>query len=69
MKTALIVALDEGHGFLRDQGWHQTARLMTLAATEIERLNARVRELEDGARSDRPHRTSERSPLAPSSPP
>ena len=47
METALVVALHEGHGFLRDQGWHQTAQLMKLAATEIERLGARMRELED----------------------
>jgi len=49
MKTALVVSLHEGQGFLQDQGWDQTARLMTLAATEIERLSERVRELEDKA--------------------
>jgi hypothetical protein len=47
MKTPLSVALHEGHGFLQDQGWHQTAHLMTVAAQEIERLSARVRVLED----------------------
>jgi hypothetical protein len=46
MKTPLSVALHEGHGFLQDQGWHQTAHLMTVAAQEIERLSERVRELE-----------------------
>jgi hypothetical protein len=53
MKTALIAALHEGHGFLQDQGWHQTAQLMTIAANEIERLNERVRELEAKALPDR----------------
>jgi hypothetical protein len=52
MKTALIAALLEGQGFLQDQGWHQTAQLMTVAANEIERLSERVRELEDKARPD-----------------
>ena len=46
MKTALASALRESCGYLEDEGWHQTAQLMTLAADEIERLNARVRELE-----------------------
>ena len=55
MKTALTAALHEGHGFLRDQGWHQTAQLMVVAAKEIERLGERVRELENEARSDRTH--------------
>ena len=53
MKTALSVALREGHGFLQDQGWHQTAHLMTVAAQEIERLSERVRELEDESLPDR----------------
>jgi len=53
MKTALSVALREGHGFLQDQGWHQTAHLMTVAAQEIERLNERVRELENESLPDR----------------
>jgi hypothetical protein len=53
MKTALVVALHEGHGFLQDQGWHQTAHLMTAAAQEIERLNERVRELEHESLPDR----------------
>jgi hypothetical protein len=46
MSTALIAAIRESGGYLQDEGWHQTARLMTLAADEIERLNAHVRELE-----------------------
>jgi len=63
MKTALSVALHEGHGFRQDQGWHQTAHLMTVAAQEIERLSERVRELED----ESPDRT--RAALARSSMP
>lgn len=46
MSDALAAALRESEGYLQDEGWHQTARLMTLAADEIERLSARVRELE-----------------------
>ncbi|HYH43882.1 MAG TPA: hypothetical protein VD867_18075 [Burkholderiales bacterium] len=46
MKAALATALRESCGYLRDEGWHQTGQLMTLAADEIDRLNARVRELE-----------------------
>ena len=46
MKAALATALRESCGYLQDEGWHQTAQLMTLAADEIDHLNARVRELE-----------------------
>jgi len=46
MNAALIVALQESRGYLKDQGWHQTAQLMSVAADEIRRLNERVRELE-----------------------
>ena len=46
MKAALATALRESSGYLEDEGWAQTAQLMTLAADEIDRLNARVRELE-----------------------
>ena len=46
MKAALATALRESCGYLQDEGWHQTAQLMTVAADEIDRLNARVRELE-----------------------
>ena len=42
MKAALATALRESCGYLQDEGWHQTAQLMTLAADEIDRLNARV---------------------------
>ena len=47
MRAALATALRESRGYLEDEGWHQTAQLMTLAAEEIERLTARVRELEN----------------------
>jgi hypothetical protein len=46
MKAYLVTAMRESSGYLEDQGWDQTAKLMTLAAHEIERLNARIRELE-----------------------
>lgn len=46
MKAALATALRESCGYLDDEGWHQTAQLMILAADELDRLNARVRELE-----------------------
>jgi len=46
METALVSSLRESSGYLEDEGWKQTAQLMTLAAHEIGRLNTRVRELE-----------------------
>jgi hypothetical protein len=46
MSTALVTALRESCGYLEDDGYHQTARMMTAAADEIERLNERVRVLE-----------------------
>jgi len=52
MKAALATALREGCGYLEDEGWHQTAQLMSLAANEIERLTERVRELETAAAED-----------------
>jgi hypothetical protein len=67
MNTVLITALRESRGYLQDQGWHQTARLMTFAATEIERLSARVRELE--ALPGRSHIASARPTIPPPSPP
>jgi hypothetical protein len=47
MTTALIETLLESRGYLEDQGWHQTAQLMILAADEIQRLTERVHELEN----------------------
>jgi hypothetical protein len=65
MSDALAAALRESEGYLQDEGWHQTARLMTLAADEIERLNARVRELETREDSMREVAPSEmRTPIA-----
>lgn len=49
MSTALITALRESCGYLRDDGYHQTARLLDLAADEISRLNEHVRMLEGAA--------------------
>jgi hypothetical protein len=46
MTTPLTTTLRENGGYLEDEGWHQTAQLMTLAASEIERLTARIRQLE-----------------------
>jgi hypothetical protein len=49
----LTTALRENRGYLQDQGWHQTARLMNCAAEEIERLSERVRDLENRTVHDR----------------
>ena len=46
MSTALVTALRESGGYLRDDGYEQTAQLMATAADEIERLNRRVHALE-----------------------
>ena len=46
MSMALAATLRESCGYLRDDGYHQTARLMAAAADEIERLNRRVHALE-----------------------
>lgn len=46
MQTVLSTALRESCGYLEDAGYHETARLMVLAADEIERLNARLSALE-----------------------
>jgi len=45
MSSALVAALRESGGYLRDDGYEQTAQLMARAADEIERLN-RVHALE-----------------------
>ena len=47
---ALVATLRESCGYLRDDGYHQTARLIAAAADEIERLNRRVHALESGSR-------------------
>ena len=46
MSTALVTALRESCGYLRDGGYEQTAELMEMAAAEIERLNRRAHALE-----------------------
>jgi hypothetical protein len=51
MSTALITALRESCGNLRDDGYDQTAQLMALAADEIEHLNRQVQMLEASNRS------------------
>lgn len=51
MSTALVTALRESYGYLRDGGYEQTAQLMVLAADEIERLNREVQALEAKGRS------------------
>ena len=43
----LIRDLRESRPYLADQGWRHVAELMAAAADEIERLSARVQELED----------------------
>jgi DNA-directed RNA polymerase subunit F len=49
MARSLVTTLHESCGYLQDEGWHHTARLMTLAAHEIERLSDRVHELESSS--------------------
>ena len=51
MSTPLVTTLRESCEYLRDGGYHQTAQLMTVAAMEIEALNARIAELEAHLRS------------------
>jgi hypothetical protein len=45
MEPALARELRENCGYLRDEGWTQSARLMELAADEIERLTAQTEQL------------------------
>jgi hypothetical protein len=46
MESALARELRENVGYLQDSGFTGTARLMQLAAAEIDRLSSRVLELE-----------------------
>lgn len=66
MGTVLVTAIRESCGYLQDEGWHQTAQLMTLAAHEIEHLTERVRELEarNLARELPPAETARVAPIA-----
>jgi len=57
MSTPLVAALRESCGYLRDDGYHQTAQLMTMAADEIERLNRRAHASES---DNQAHATSRR---------
>jgi hypothetical protein len=59
MSTALVTALRESCGYLRDGGYEQTAELMEMAAAEIERLNRRVHALETDSQTP----TASRRPL------
>jgi hypothetical protein len=61
MKAALAMMLDESCGYLKDEGWRQTAELMALAAKEIERLTERVEELETTRHTIRPSGPVERA--------
>jgi hypothetical protein len=45
--TLLLRELRESRLYLADVGWRHVAELMAAAADEIERLNARIQELED----------------------
>jgi hypothetical protein len=46
MSAYLANQLRESSPYLADQGWHQVAKLMNVAADEIESLQARIRELQ-----------------------
>lgn len=50
MSTALVVALRDSCGYLRDAGYRQTAHLLTAAADEIEQLRERLQALEGASR-------------------
>ena len=52
----LIAELRDSSGYLADQGWQQTAIVMMLAAAELERLSARVAELQSSKAEDRQSR-------------
>ena len=58
MSTALVTTLRESIGYLRDDGYHQTASLMAAAADELERLNRRVQVLEAAGQSQTVSRRS-----------
>jgi hypothetical protein len=45
--TFLLRELRESRLYLADVGWRHVAELMKAAADEIERLNARIQELEE----------------------
>jgi hypothetical protein len=45
--TFLLRELRESRLYLTDVGWRSVAELMAAAADEIERLNARIHELEE----------------------
>jgi len=54
LSAYLASQLRESSPYLKDQGWHQVAKLMEAAADEIEYLQARVRELQITASSSEP---------------
>ena len=53
VSKGLSQELRENSGYLRDGGWQNTATLMMAAADEIDRLEARVRQLEEGVGESR----------------
>lgn len=54
MNTGLARELRENVGYLRDVGFHSTARLMEAAAAEIERLAAPASSKEQTSAADSP---------------
>ncbi len=58
MSTALVTTLRESIGYLRDDGYDQTASLMAAAADELERLSRRVQILEAAGQSQTASRRS-----------
>jgi hypothetical protein len=51
MSELLVRELRESSPYLQDEGWHEVAKLMALAADEIERLAARLAKVECSAPS------------------
>jgi hypothetical protein len=53
VSKALSQELRENCHYLREGGWQHTAELMIAAANEIDRLDARVKQLEELSRQPR----------------
>jgi hypothetical protein len=57
MSIQLIAQLRESLPYLEDQGWTNTARLMSAAANELERLTFKIKELEQTPDAGKPGKT------------
>jgi hypothetical protein len=66
MSTHLIAQLRDSLPYLMDEGWTNTAKLMSAAANELERLTFKIQELEQtpDARKQAKTKISKRSHVA-----